>query len=68
MLDSKFLLNFLFNLDYILLTSPAPSIGPALKFILELMKTFNVKLEDFQTSTFYSNILKVGVTIFIMFF
>jgi gamma-glutamyltranspeptidase len=45
---------------YVLLTSPSPSNGPALQFIMDLMRKLNIKLNDLQTSRFYSNILQVA--------
>ena len=42
-----------------MLTSPSPSNGPALEFIINLMKTLNVKMSDFKTSELYTKILQV---------
>ena len=46
-------------LDYVLLTSPLPSNGPVLQFIIDLLKDLKIQLADFQTPKFYSSLLQV---------
>lgn len=43
--------------DFVLLTAPFPSNGPILKYVIELMKTLNLKVSDFKMSDFYKNLL-----------
>lgn len=44
--------------DFILMTAPFPSNGPILKYVIELMKTSNLKVDDFKTTRFYKNLLQ----------
>ena len=55
------------RLDFVLLSSPSPSNGPIFKFILDLMQTLKIKINDFTSSSdVYLNILKAARMAYIM--
>ena len=42
-----------------MLTSSFPSVGPILKFVMELMDQVTIQISDFKTPEFYSKLLQV---------
>ncbi|CAF0962504.1 unnamed protein product [Brachionus calyciflorus] len=50
--------NILHYKDFILMTSSYPSVGPALKFIMDLMSSFPINLENIKSSATFSQIVK----------
>lgn len=43
--------------DFVLLTAPFPSNGPILKYVLEMMQTLSLKIDDFSKPEFFTNLL-----------
>ena len=48
------------NIDFALITSSSPSSGPILKFMVDLLQTFNYKKSDMLSTELFANLLKVS--------
>lgn len=44
--------------DFMLLTAPFPSNGPIVKYVVELMHTLSLTLDDFAKAKFYTDLLR----------
>lgn len=44
--------------DFKLLTAPFPSNGPIVKYVVELMHTLSLKMDDFSKAKFYTDLLR----------
>ena len=46
--------------DFVLLTTSFPSAGPILKFVLDLMESLSIKVNDFRSPDYYRYLMQVS--------